>query len=199
MNLPGEKDRIPEKNMRILVLADTDDISEFDDKPEADVLISCGDIANQTIIRVANLSRCSRIFAVKGNHDSGSPFSSPILDLHLTVRNYGGITFGGFRGSWKYKSRGNYLFEQEEAGKLLASFPPVDIFVAHNSPRYIHDKDDEIHFGFEAFSSYIERARPKYFLHGHQHLEQETLIGKTRVIGVYGRKRLEILLTKEQR
>ena len=40
----------------------------------------------------------------------------------------------------------------------MASFPPVDVFVAHNSPRHVHDRDDDVHFGFEAFVRYLERA-----------------------------------------
>ena len=58
---------------------------------------------------------------------------------------------GGFQDSWRYKPRGHYLYEQSEVEYLLTSFPPVDVFVAHNSPRYIHDRDDNVHFGFEAF------------------------------------------------
>ncbi len=168
---PQEPNSDSQGKLRLLVIADSDDMPESKDIPEADILISCSDIADQTILSIADLSKCSRIFAVKGNHDSGSVFTPPILDLHLTARNYGGISFGGFQGSWKYKPRGNYLYEQEEAEKLLASFTRVDVFVAHNSPRGIHDKEDEIHTGFEAFTDYMRRARPKLLLHGHQHKE----------------------------
>ncbi|MFZ2656633.1 MAG: metallophosphoesterase [Victivallales bacterium] len=189
-------DIIAGKNMRLLVLADDDDVIEALDKHEADILISCGDVADMTILRAAELSRCSRTFAVKGNHDSSSQFSPPILDLHLTVRTYCGISFGGFNGSWKYKPRGYFLYEQDEVEKLLALFPPVDVFVAHNSPRHIHDREDEIHIGFEAFTGYIKRTQPKLFLHGHQHSRKETVIGGTKVIAVYGQKQLELPLTR---
>ena len=74
----------------------------------------------------------------------------------------------------------------------LTSFPSVDVFVAHNSPRLVHDRDDEVHIGFVAFSNYINRARPKYFLHGHQHVHQETSVGGTRVVGTYGFRFLAI-------
>lgn len=186
----------PVRNIRLLLFADSDDMPESSNIPESDILISCGDIADQTILRIASISRCSRIYAVKGNHDTGSQFISPIIDLHLAIRKYCGISFGGFQGSWKYKPRGHFLYEQKEAEKLLSSFPSVDVFVAHNSPRHVHDREDEIHVGFDAFASYIQRARPKFFLHGHQHLEVETIIGGTRVIGVYGQKLLEYPLTK---
>jgi Icc-related predicted phosphoesterase len=83
------------------------------------------------------------------------------------------------------------LYEQDEAEQLLNSFPPVDVFVAHNSPRRIHERDTEVHVGFDAFVSYIERAQPRLFIHGHQHVNQETQLGSTRIIGVYGQMRLD--------
>ena len=60
--------------------------------------------------------------------------------------------------SWCDKPRGHSLYEQAEVEHLMASFPPVDVFVAHNSPRHVHDRDDDVHFGFEAFVRYLERA-----------------------------------------
>jgi Icc-related predicted phosphoesterase len=107
------------------------------------------------------------------------------------------LCFGGFQGSWKYKPRGNFIYEQAEAEKLLASFPGVDVFVAHNSPRGVHDREDGIHTGFDAFTGYIRRTRPKLFVHGHQHSEEETVIDGTRVIAVYGMKLLELPLERK--
>jgi len=176
----------------LLVLSDDDTVWHDIRQSRADVLISCGDIYDQVILRVAGAVACSHILAVKGNHDFGAAFPSPIINLHLTTRTIAGVRFGGFEGSWKYKPRGHYLYEQEEVERLLASFPPVDVFVAHNSPRHIHDRNDDVHFGFEAFGRYIERAQPRLFLHGHQHVNQETLVGATRVIGVHGQRTIEL-------
>ena len=132
------------------------------------------------------------MLAVKGNHDSSAAFVSSIIDLHLTEYSLAGLRFGGFAGSWRYKPRGNYLFDQREVVDLLRDFPPVDVFVAHNSPRGIHDREDDIHFGFDAFVTYIERAKPRLFVHGHQHVNRETRVGETTVIGVFGFQRLEL-------
>ena len=178
--------------MKLLVLADDDSVRHNIQTERADVLVSCGDIYESIILQVAQSIQCPRILAVKGNHDSGELFPPPIVDLHLITHTVGGVRFGGFNGSWRYKSRGHFLYEQEEVEHLMASFPPVDVFVAHNSPRHVHDRDDDVHFGFEAFVGYIERARPRWFIHGHQHVDQETVIGQTRVIGVYGQRWLTI-------
>jgi len=178
--------------MKLLILADDDSVQKDIAKEQTDVLVSCGDFADQALLQIAKNIQCSQILAVKGNHDGSGSFPAPIIDLHLNTHTISGFRFGGFNGSWKYKPRGNYLYEQLEVKRYLDLFPPVDIFVAHNSPRHIHDRDDDVHFGFEAFVDYIQRVQPKLFLHGHQHINQETQIGKTKVIGIYGQKKLEL-------
>jgi Icc-related predicted phosphoesterase len=178
--------------MTLLVIADEDSFIKSLASERADVLISCGDIADHVILQTAQVVHCSRIFAVKGNHDGAGPFPVPIVDLHLHTESHGGLVFGGFRGSWKYKPCGHFLYDEDEAESLVSAFPPVDVFVAHNSPRHVHDRDDEVHLGFEAFVGYIRRVQPRLFFHGHQHINQETRVGGTRVIGVYGQQRFDI-------
>jgi Icc-related predicted phosphoesterase len=177
--------------VRALVVADEERV-DFDRELRADLLISCGDIPDSFILRVAQMTLCRQIFGVKGNHDSGAGFHSGIKDLHLTVHEFDGLKFGGFNGCWRYKQEGYFLYEQEQVEKALESFPAVDVFVAHNSPHQIHQWDETVHVGFKAFNAYIERARPQIFIHGHQHVNAETLIGATRVIGVFGQKWIQM-------
>ena len=174
--------------MNTLIIADDDLVIANLPEAKVELLISCGDLADAIILRAAERCSCRHILAVKGNHDSSAVFPAPIIDLHLTTFSFNGISFGGFCGSWKYKPRGNYLFEQCEVELMLASFPKVDVFVAHNSPRQTHDREDEVHTGFVAFSSYINRHQPRLFLHGHQHVQTETTLASTRVIGTYGHR-----------
>jgi Icc-related predicted phosphoesterase len=178
--------------MNLLVLADDDGVRHDLTAQPADLVLSLGDVADLVILEAAKQAQCRRIFAVKGNHDSGGAFPPPIVDLHLVVQKVDGVRFGGFNGSWRYKPRGHYLYDQEEVEDLLASFPPVNVFVAHNSPRNIHERDMEVHVGFEAFNRYIERAQPRLFIHGHQHVNQDTLVGRTQIMGVYGQRRMQI-------
>jgi len=153
-----------------------------------DVLVSCGDLPDEVILKASQRVKCSRILAVKGNHDGSAPFDERITDIHLRTVNIGGVTFGGFGGSWKYKPKGYFLFEQSEVSAALETFPHVDVFVAHNSPSGIHDKEDGVHVGFSAFTSYILDRHPKVLLHGHQHSNQMTSYVGTKVLGVYGRR-----------
>src|SRR5262249_36505461 len=150
----------------------------------ADLLISCGDVSDSFVLRVAEMTLCRHIFAVKGNHDSSAPFHPPIKDLHLKVVEHQGLKFGGVNGSWRYKPRGHFPYEQEDVEKALESFPPVDFSVAQNSPHLIHQGDEGVHVGFQAFNAYIDRARPQVFTPGHQQVNAESLTAATRVIGV---------------
>ena len=178
--------------MNLLVIADEYSVAESLPGTRPDVLISCGDLYDSTILRCAEHYDCHQILAVKGNHDSPAPFPKEITDLNFNIVEVGGLVFGGFAGCWKYKPRGHYLFEQHEVTAKLKHFPAVDVFVAHNSPRGIHDREDDVHLGFDAFNEYIERAAPRLFLHGHQHLNIETMRGNTRLLGVFGAKALEL-------
>lgn len=176
--------------MNLLVIADDEISAKQVPDCHADVLISLGDMPDEIILLIAQRCNCREILAIKGNHDSSAPFRAPIRDMHMAMHHFRGIAFGGFCGSWKYKPKGNYLFEQSEVELLMDKFPGVEVFLAHNSPRLVHDRDDEVHIGFTAFNTYIARAKPRLFLHGHQHQNVESMIGGTRVIGTYGHRSL---------
>jgi predicted phosphodiesterase len=77
--------------MNFLILADDDGIRHGIEPTPADVLVSCGDLADLVILEAAKTVRSAHILAVKGNHDSGAPFPQPIVDLHLatvTINHY---------------------------------------------------------------------------------------------------------------
>jgi Icc-related predicted phosphoesterase len=178
--------------VKFLVLADIDDFRWKHGPGRADAVLSCGDVPDAVISEAARAHGNPPVFAVKGNHDPFEEFLHPIVDLHLQIRECGGLRFGGLCGSWRYKPVGHYLYDQDEVDFLMAGFPEVDIFLSHNSPRGIHDRDDGVHIGFEALTAYIERTGPRLLVHGHQHLNQETQSGKTRIVGVHGYKMIEI-------
>ena len=172
--------------MNIIVIGDDDSLIGHLDAGDVDLLLSVGDLHDSSIEKAIAYYRPKKIFAVRGNHDSNMPFPSWATSLHSTIESFQGITFGGFNGSWRYKPRGNYLYDQEQVSQMLCDFPHVDIFVAHNCPRGIHERDEYVHQGFVAFLDYIERTSPVYFIHGHQHIKEITQYGKTTIIGIFG-------------
>ena len=178
--------------IRLLIIADDDSLLGQTPNGQADVLISCGDLMDQTIERVARACQCRAVVAVRGNHDAAGAFANGVTDLHLRVYEFGGIRFGGFGGSWRYKPRGHHLWDQHEVTALLRQMPAVDVFVAHNSPRGVHERDFDVHQGFDGFADYIVNSRPRYFIHGHQHVNRVTQCQDTAVVGVYGAHWLDL-------
>ena len=178
--------------MRILAISDIDDLRWKGEEGDADVLVACGDVADRVILEAAEAFKCRAVFAVKGNHDSSAPFPDPVVDLNLRVVEHEGVTLAGLNGSWKYKPRGHFLYDQHEVDAFLASFPMVDVFVSHNSPRGVHDRNDDVHLGFDGLRDYVLREKPGILVHGHQHADRETDLGGTRVVGVYGWKVIEL-------
>jgi predicted phosphodiesterase len=173
--------------MRILVLADNDAFAWAGPSQPVDLVVSCGDVHDPLILSAAEACSATHILAVKGNHDLPSAFPPPITDIHLQVVTLpNGLRIGGFSGSWKYKPRGHFLYSQDEAAVLTRQLPPVDILIAHNSPAGVHERDADIHQGFVALSDFIRRHSPRLLTHGHQHVNRETLVGRTRVVGVFG-------------
>ena len=73
-----------------------------------------------------------------------------------------------------------------------------DILVTHSPARGLHDAEDMCHMGFEVFNKLIEQYRPKYFVHGHVHLNygrqfvREDMVGETHVVNAYEKYMLEL-------
>lgn len=172
--------------MKLISIAD-DDLGIGDISAETcDVLVSLGDLTGAAIREAIRLYRPRRVFAVRGNHDRPDDLPQGVVALHGRVETFGGFRFGGFDGSWAYKANGHFLYTQAQMASAVADFPSVDIFLAHNSPAGIHERDQDVHQGFAAFGRYIEEKRPQFFLHGHQHVNAMTILGETKVIGVFG-------------
>ena len=63
--------------MTLLVLSDDDSVRRQIQNESADVLVSCGDIADAVILHAAQTVGFAPVLAVKGNHDSVGPFPPP--------------------------------------------------------------------------------------------------------------------------
>lgn len=74
----------------------------------------------------------------------------------------------------------------------------VDVILTHAPPQGFGDGDDPAHRGFACFNRLIEDYRPRYFIHGHQHLNYKTFSerlirrGDTVLINACGRYDLEL-------
>ena len=75
----------------------------------------------------------------------------------------------------------------------------LDIFLTHTPPYKIHDKEDLCHRGFECFTWFIKKFKPKYMIHGHIHLydqreERITQVEETTIVNAYAHYVLDSLI-----
>ena len=180
--------------LNIIAIADDDSlVGHIEPNAELDILISLGDLYDVSLQKAIDLYAPEHVMAIRGNHCIDAEFSIPTIDLHLQTIERFGLTFGGFAGSWQYKKVGNHMYTQNEALQLLLqNFPTVDIFIVHNPPPGINERDIGIHQGFDVFLDYIDRVQPRYFLHGHLHCREISYRGKTCIMGVYGEKNFQL-------
>lgn len=150
-------------------------------REQFDLVITLGDIDPNTLDYIWSRSLGIPCVGVAGNHD---PAEIPgLVDLHCRTMTIGGIKFGGFGGCPKYQDAAHH-YEEKFAAKKMKKMEPVDVFISHAPPASSSSMEDRIHKGFEAFDEYLQRCRPKYWLHGHLSVRSQKVVGGTTVIGV---------------
>ena len=115
-----------------------------------------------------------------------------------------GIRILGLGGSYRYKPGVNQYTEVQMERRIRRLFwkirrkGGIDILVTHAPAGGMHDGEDLCHKGFDAFYRVINKYHPKYFVHGHMHMNygrdipREDFIGDTKVINAYERYVIEI-------
>jgi len=184
--------------MRVLCFADKcpdpNLIRSSVEEVRPDLIITLGDLDGFALAPLKNFRDIPKI-GVYGNHCSGNYFPElGILNMHLSTWEFGGLTFGGFQGSVRYKPGDHPMFTQEEADVLMKNFPHVDIFLAHAPPFGINDEPgDHVHEGFRALRTYINEQKPRYFFHGHTYpVNPETRCGDTEIVYITGIQSVDI-------
>ncbi len=189
---------------RIAALAVGDEVDERllgDSLPESmkDVrlLLSCGDLPADYLEALADRFRVPLLY-VRGNHDGRHREAPPPGEnLHGRVVTVCGVRILGFEGSNWYNGEGVQYTERQMWWRVQASRPAiwrargVDIVVTHAPPFGVHDGSDVCHTGFRAFRALVATLRPRYFVHGHTHLDYThkagriTVIGQTQVVNAF--------------
>lgn len=170
-----------------------------------DIIVGCGDLPPEYLSSLRNFYDAPLIY-VLGNHDIRHKTTHPVgctnIDRKLFRTN--GISAVGFSGSRWYNG-GYFQYSEKQMSHFVKKMrftlwrnSGVDIIITHAPPRYIHDAEDLCHRGFRIFRWFIEKYKPRYFLHGHIHAhfetdqERITKVGSTSIINCYGYYVLEI-------
>jgi Icc-related predicted phosphoesterase len=184
----------PAMIMRILAIADIHSDTDFALDPEnmgIDLVVTLGDVPMEMIEVILLRKRSVPYLGVNGNHDQN--FVPRYANAHRKVFQIAEMKIGGFEGAPRIPGEPRYhAYSQRQVNWRMKLMPRVDIFLAHNAPRGIHDLQDPLHIGFVAFRTYIEKRKPRLFLHGHVERSEESLVGETRVISVFGKRIIDL-------
>lgn len=189
--------------MKIMAMSDVESSYIWDHyKPGMfrgiDLIISCGDLNPQYLSFVETFANVPLLY-VHGNHDekyqTNPPEGCECIDGKLYVHE--GIRILGLGGSMRYRA-GEHQYSEREMEKRIKKLRRkikkiggIDILVTHAPMRGFHDGKDPCHMGFGAFETLLKTYQPKYFLHGHIHMNygcntpRESQFGNTTVINAY--------------
>ena len=196
--------------MKILLLADEEsqriwDFFKKEDYKDIDLVISCGDLKPDYLSFVATMIAVPVLY-VHGNHDDKYERKPPegCICIENQIYMYHGVRILGLGGSNRYKPGINQYTQGQMEQRVRKMFWKIrckrgfDILVTHAPARGHHDGEDLCHQGFDVFNRLIEKYHPKYFVHGHVHMNygrdipREDEIGETKVINAYERYVIEI-------
>ncbi|MCM1190567.1 MAG: metallophosphoesterase [bacterium] len=168
--------------MKILAIADEESklLWDFFDKrllEGVDLIISCGDLDPRYLSFLVTLSSVPVLY-VHGNHDGKYASIPPegCVCIEDTVYVHDGVRILGLGGSMRYKPGPHQYTEREMRHRVkklrfrLFRSRGFDILVTHAPAYQLNDGRDLPHQGFQVFRELIEKYHPKFFLHGHVHV-----------------------------
>ena len=196
--------------MKILVVADQVSPALYDyyipgRLKDYDLILSCGDLKPQYLSFLVTMARAPLLY-VHGNHDDRyaqqPPEGCDCIEDKLVV--YKGLRILGLGGSYRYRP-GAHQYSEKEMHRRIARLKwkirkhgGVDIVVSHAPLAGVGDGEDYAHRGFHEFLNFVDQYHPKYWLHGHVHLNygldktREREYNGTKVINTYERYVLEL-------
>ncbi len=196
--------------MKILVVADVKSPYYFDGYTpgklkDFDLILSCGDLSKEYLEFLVTMARCP-LYYVPGNHDETFDLHPPegceSIDGRLV--EYRGVRILGLGGSYQYRPGSQQHTERQMAARIrrlgwtIRRHKGFDILLTHAPARGINDLDTPAHRGFQCFLELIDRWQPKWFLHGHVHLNygmnlpRKAERGQTQIVNAYEYQVIEI-------
>lgn len=190
--------------MKILVLADSESKSLYEYyEPEKlkdiDLIISCGDLRPGYLSFFATFSHAPLLY-VHGNHDCQYSERPPegCICIEDSIYVFKGVRIMGLGGSMEYIPGAEHQYTEyrmrrriQKMWSKLKRSGGVDILVTHAPAYQLNDMEDLPHQGFDCFNSFMDKYKPKYFVHGHVHanyggkFKRTDQYGTTTVVNAY--------------
>ena len=190
--------------MRILALSDQEcpwlwDYLDRRRLEGVDLILSCGDLDPRYLSFIATFAH-GPVLYVHGNHDDRYDTVPPegCICVEDQIYTYKGVRVLGLGGSVRYKQKGEHQYTQRQMklrvlrlGFQLYRHGGFDILLTHAPAYQLNDGSSLCHTGFEAFNLLLDRYHPRYFIHGHVHLNygpqhpRRDVYGDTQVINAY--------------
>lgn len=178
--------------MKILVLADEPskwlyDFYEEGKLDEYDLILSCGDLPGNYLSFLVTFAKAPVLY-VTGNHDhyDRKPPEGCIC-VDDQIYEYQGVRILGLGGCMQYIPGAPNQYTEKEMQKRVKKLrfqlrkkKGFDILLTHAPAFGIGDLPDLPHTGFRVFLDLMEKYRPKYFFHGHVHLNYGSDISRER-------------------
>ncbi len=164
-----------------------------------DLILSCGDLDPRYLSFIATFAHAPVLY-VHGNHDDRYAAVPPegCVCVEDRIHTFQGVRILGLGGSMRYKQKGEHQYTQRQMDRRvlrrrleLLRRRGFDILLTHAPALDLNDGDDLAHTGFDAFNGLMDRYRPKYFIHGHVHMNygveypRLSAYGETQVINAF--------------
>ncbi len=206
--------------MRILTVSDKIDETLYgphvrSNVGRVDLILSAGDLPFYYLDYLITMLNAPGYF-VYGNHGAEGTADGEARNEHVAgcrnldgrVVRVQGLLLAGLEGSIRYNDSSPYQYTQGEMLMKVLGLAPrlflnrlrygryLDILLTHSPPLGIHDGPDRPHQGFRSLLHFMRWFRPRYLIHGHQHVYNHkmptmTQYGETTIINAYGHRIIE--------
>lgn len=199
-------------NVKILAISDVPSkaLWDFDTRARLegiDLILSCGDLPKKYLEYLTNFT-AAPILYVHGNHDGsyqtqGEPGGCICVDDQ--VYTWKGLRIMGLGGCQRYNREDTYQYTENAMRRRVRKLEHqahkkggIDLLLTHAPAGGLNDGDDRAHKGFECFNEILDEYQPKWFVHGHMHLNYDAKLprvctrGNTTVINATERYVFEI-------
>ena len=183
--LTGKTKKAGNIKMKIMVMSDLESNYIWDHYQPGmfkgiDLILSAGDLNSRYLTFVESMSNMPLLY-IHGNHDGRYSEIPPegCQCIEDQIYMHDGVRILGLGGSMRY-SAGKHQYTEKDMQRRIRRLKlklmrtgGFDILLAHSPVAGFHDTDDPddpCHHGFEALGELLDKYQPKYFIHGHVHM-----------------------------